>query len=46
MQGKIADMYTAMNTSRAYVYEAKACDRGQVTRQDSGGLRAMPLKRR
>jgi isovaleryl-CoA dehydrogenase len=36
MQGKIADMYTAMNTSRAYVYEvAKACDRGQVTRQDA-----------
>ena len=36
MQGKIADMYTAMNTSRAYVYEvAKACDRGEVTRQDA-----------
>ena len=36
MQGKIADMYKAMNTSRAYVYEvAKACDRGQVTRQDA-----------
>ncbi|KMW56502.1 Isovaleryl-CoA dehydrogenase [Candidatus Rhodobacter oscarellae] len=36
MQGKIADMYTAMNSTRAYVYEvAKACDRGQVTRQDA-----------
>jgi isovaleryl-CoA dehydrogenase len=36
MQGKIADMYTAMNSSRAYVYEvAKACDRGEVTRQDA-----------
>ena len=36
MQGKIADMYTAMNTGRAYVYEvAKACDRGEVTRQDA-----------
>ena len=36
MQGKIADMYTAMNSSRAYVYEvAKACDRGSVTRQDA-----------
>lgn len=36
MQGKIADMYTAMNTSRAYLYEvAKACDKGQVTRQDA-----------
>ncbi|MCB4379061.1 isovaleryl-CoA dehydrogenase [Synechococcus sp. MU1644] len=36
MQGKIADMYAAMNSSRAYVYEvAKACDRGEVTRQDA-----------
>jgi len=36
MQGKLADMYTAMNSSRAYVYEvAKACDRGEVTRQDA-----------
>ena len=36
MQGKMADMYTAMNTARAYVYEvAKACDRGEVTRHDA-----------
>ncbi|MGR3452999.1 isovaleryl-CoA dehydrogenase [Pseudooceanicola sp.] len=36
MQGKIADMYTKLNTARAYVYEvARACDRGQVTRQDA-----------
>ncbi|MFW2541721.1 isovaleryl-CoA dehydrogenase [Primorskyibacter sp. 2E107] len=36
MQGKIADMYTKMNSARAYVYEvAKACDRGVVTRQDA-----------
>ena len=36
MQGKIADMYMAMNSARAYVYEvAKACDKGQVTRQDA-----------
>ena len=36
MQGKIADMYTAMNSARAYVYAvARACDRGQVTRQDA-----------
>ncbi|MEO0361246.1 MAG: isovaleryl-CoA dehydrogenase [Pseudomonadota bacterium] len=36
MQGKIADMYTAMNSARAYVYAvAAACDRGQVTRQDA-----------
>ena len=36
MQGKIADMYTKMNSARAYVYEvATACDRGEVTRQDA-----------
>ncbi len=36
MQAKIADMYTAMNSARAYVYEvARACDRGEVTRQDA-----------
>lgn len=36
MQGKIADMYTKMNSARAYVYAvAGACDRGRVTRQDA-----------
>lgn len=36
MQGKIADIYAAMNSARAYVYAvASACDRGQVTRQDA-----------
>ncbi|MBM7067784.1 isovaleryl-CoA dehydrogenase [Actibacterium sp. 188UL27-1] len=36
MQGKIADMYTALNSARAYVYEvAKACDKGTVTRADA-----------
>jgi len=36
MQGKIADMYTAMNSARSYVYAvAAACDRGKVTRQDA-----------
>ena len=36
MQGKIADIYTTMNSARAYTYEvAKACDRGEVTRQDA-----------
>jgi isovaleryl-CoA dehydrogenase len=36
MQAKIADLYTAMNTARAYLYAvAAACDRGQVTRQDA-----------
>ena len=39
MQGKIADMYTAMNSSRAYMYAvAAACDRGEVTRQDAAAL--------
>ena len=36
MQGKIADMYAAMNSARAYVYAvASACDRKEVTRQDA-----------
>jgi len=38
MQGKIADMYTAMNSCRAYVYAvAAACDRGLTTRFDAAG---------
>lgn len=38
MQGKLADMYVALNTSRAYVYAVgKACDRGEVTRKDAAG---------
>jgi isovaleryl-CoA dehydrogenase len=38
MQGKLADMYTTMNASRAYVYICgKAADRGQLTRQDAAG---------
>ena len=36
MQGKIADMYTALNASRSYVYAiAKACDNQAVTRKDA-----------
>ncbi len=36
MQGKIADMYTALNTARAYMYAvAAACDRGEATRKDA-----------
>ena len=36
MQAKIADMYAALNSSRAYVYQvAQACDSGDVTRQDA-----------
>ena len=38
MQGKIADMYTTMNSCRAYVYAvARACDRNQATRFDAAG---------
>jgi isovaleryl-CoA dehydrogenase len=38
MQAKLADMYTAMNSSRAYVYAvARACDRGETTRFDAAG---------
>ena len=38
MQGKIADMYTVMNSAKAYVYTvAKACDRGETTRKDAAG---------
>ena len=38
MQGKIADMYTTMNSCRTYVYAvARACDRGQTTRFDAAG---------
>jgi len=38
MQGKIADMYTVMNATRAYVYAvAQACDRGRTTRKDAAG---------
>ncbi|KAG2362475.1 acyl-CoA dehydrogenase/oxidase C-terminal [Suillus spraguei] len=38
MQGKIADMYTSINASRAYVYAvARACDRGQISRRDCAG---------
>ncbi len=38
IQGMLADMYTAMNASKAYVYAvAKACDRGQTTRKDAAG---------
>jgi isovaleryl-CoA dehydrogenase len=38
MQGKLADMYTTMNASRAYIYMCgKAADRGEITRQDAAG---------
>ncbi len=38
MQGKLADMYTTMNASKAYVYAvARACDLGGPTRKDAAG---------
>jgi len=38
MQGKVADMYVALNSARAYVYAvAKACDLGRTTRFDAAG---------
>ena len=37
LPGKIADMYTRMNASRAYVYAvARACDNGKISRRVSG----------
>jgi isovaleryl-CoA dehydrogenase len=39
MQGKMADMYTELNASRAYLYAvAKACDRGQESRKDAAAV--------
>ena len=38
MQAKIADMYVALQSARAYVYAvAKACDVGHTTRFDAAG---------
>ncbi|MBI1214917.1 MAG: isovaleryl-CoA dehydrogenase [Alphaproteobacteria bacterium] len=38
MQGKLADMYVALNTARAYVYAVgQACDRKEITRKDAAG---------
>ncbi|MFT5135505.1 MAG: isovaleryl-CoA dehydrogenase [Arenicella sp.] len=39
MQGKIADMYTSLSASRAYLYAvAAACDRQQESRKDSAAV--------
>ena len=38
MQAKVADMYVALSSARAYVYSvAKACDAGKTTRYDAAG---------
>ena len=39
MQGKLADMYTSLSASRAYLYAvARACDRGLESRKDAAGV--------
>lgn len=39
IQGKVADMYSQMNASKAYLYAvAAACDRGETTRKDAAGV--------
>jgi isovaleryl-CoA dehydrogenase len=38
VQGKVADMYVTMNAAKSYVYAvARACDRGETTREDAAG---------
>ncbi len=38
-QSKMADMYTALSTSRCYVYSvAKACDKGHYNGKDCAGV--------
>ncbi len=38
VQGKVADMYVATHAAKAYVYAvARACDRGETTREDAAG---------
>jgi isovaleryl-CoA dehydrogenase len=39
IQGKIADMYAALNASRAYLYAvARACDRSETARKDAAAV--------
>ena len=39
IQGKLADMYTQLNASRAYLYAvAQACERGETARKDAAGV--------
>ncbi|MDO8329269.1 MAG: isovaleryl-CoA dehydrogenase [Fluviicoccus sp.] len=39
IQGKVADMYTKLNASRAYLYAvAQACDRGETARKDAAAV--------
>ncbi|MFC0283615.1 isovaleryl-CoA dehydrogenase [Camelimonas abortus] len=46
VQGKVADMYVALNSCRAYVYAvARACDRGETTREDAAGAILLAAER-
>lgn len=39
IQGKIADMYTILSASRAYLYAvARSCDQGRTSRKDAAGV--------
>lgn len=39
IQGKLADMYTTLQASRAYLYQvAKHCDKGVISRKDAAGV--------
>lgn len=39
IQGKLADMYTTLNASRAYLYSvAQACDRKEATRKEAASV--------
>jgi len=39
IQGKVADMYTILSASRAYLYSvAKSCDQGNSSRKDAAGI--------
>jgi len=39
IQGKLADMYTALCASRSYLYTvAKACDRAEISNKDAAGV--------
>lgn len=39
MQAKLADMYTTLSASRAYLYAvANACDQGRISRKDAAGV--------
>jgi isovaleryl-CoA dehydrogenase len=47
MQGKIADMYVALNSARAYVYAvARSCDAGKSNRADAAGAILWPRRMR